>query len=510
MLAKVISSTVVGIEAEEVVVEVDVSGGLPGFSIVGLPDTAVKESINRVKAAIKNCGFEFPGRKITVNLAPGDIKKHGPSFDLPIALGIMTATGQIHPDSFHGKVICGELSLDGKLRPIAGSLALALAFKNKRLSNLLLPQDNSAEAAIARGIEVLPLVDLRQAVGFLRKEVEILPQKVDLRRIWKDSGHCHLDMSDVKGQTYIKRALEIAACGRHNILMMGPAGSGKSMLAKRLPTIMPEMTLEEALEATKIHSVSGLLTNKAPIVTERPFRAPHHTISDVALVGGGSIPQPGEISMAHNGVLFLDELPEFHRDALEALRQPLEDGVIRIARVNKYIELPCNFMLVCAMNPCPCGRLGQKRHPCSCSTTQVYRYRSKISSPLLDRIDIHIDVKPLKYPDLKNNEPCESSKDIKMRVKRAHKTQKARFRREGILFNSAMSSRQIKKYCILDENAANLLRAAMEKYEISARGYDKILKVARTIADASQSGEIRAEHLSEAIQYRSLDRDVFV
>lgn len=509
MLAKVISSTVVGIEAKEIIVEVDVSGGLPGFAIVGLPDPAVKESINRVKAAIKNCGFEFPNKKITVNLAPANIKKQGPSFDLPIALGILLASKQLNHELLQDKVVCGELSLDGELRPITGCLPRALALRNSNIKNLLLPEDNGKEAAIVQEIRVFALDNLIQTVSFLKKEIEIPIQKTNMRKIRKSDGRYKLDMSNIKAQLHAKRGLEVAASGKHNVLMIGPPGAGKTMLAKCLPSILLKMNLHEALETTRIHSVAGLLTKKQSILANRPFRAPHHTISSVALIGGGSYPLPGEISLAHNGVLFLDELPEFKRDALEALRQPLEDGKITISRTSGSFAFPANFMLVAAMNPCPCGYFTDPKRECHCTPQQIQKYLAKVSGPLLDRIDIHLEVPSLNYQELTQRPQGESSLFIRQRVERTRAIQKRRYIKEKGIVNADLKPKQIEKYCQISQEAKELLKLAIYELGLSARAYDKVLKLGRTIADLAESETIEAEHISEAISYRCLDRNIW-
>jgi magnesium chelatase family protein len=505
VLSKVFSATVFGIETYKVEVEVDISSGLPAFNIVGLPDTAVQEAKERVRSAIRNSNFEFPAKRITVNLAPADVKKIGSSFDLPIALGILIASEQLKNKEIDRFLFSGELSLDGSIRRIDGALLIALYCRENKL-DFVVPFLNREEASLVEEIKVYPVSSLSEVVEFLSNNREILPYKNNLERIFTQNSDYDLDFSEVKGQEQAKRALEIAASGGHNVLMLGPPGSGKTMLARRLPTILPPLTFEEALEVTKIFSVCGLLTPENPLISQRPFRFPHHTISHAGLVGGGPYPKPGEISLAHYGILFLDEFPEFHRDVLEVLRQPLEDKKVTISRASGSLTYPANFMLVAAMNPCPCGFLGDPVKQCTCTTYQIQRYLRKISGPLLDRIDIHIEVPRLNYEKFSSSFSGESSKTIRERVIRAREIQRNRFKNRGIYCNSEMSSKDIRNFCKLSNEAENLLSTALQQLGFSARGYDKILKISRTIADLDGKENIEVQHIAEAIQYRSLDR----
>ncbi|MDI1472182.1 MAG: YifB family Mg chelatase-like AAA ATPase [Thermodesulfovibrio sp.] len=507
MLARVQSAHLLGIEPYWVEVEVDIAQkGLPYFSIVGLPDTTVKESRDRIKAAFKNTGFPFPIKQITVNLAPADLKKEGSSFDLPIAIGILSAEGHIPNKILKDYLLVGELSLEGKLRPVKGVLCIASKLVESGIKKLIIPKENASEASVVKDIEVYALNDLVEVVEFLKGEKTIEPFK---REIELSDSDFYEDLADVKGQFYAKRALEIAASGGHNILFVGPPGSGKSMLARRLPGILPPMTLQEAIETTKIHSVAGLLYEGVGLVLKRPFRSPHHSASDIALIGGGQIPKPGEVSLAHNGVLFLDELPEFKRNVLEVLRQPLEDGYVTVARSYATVQFPARFLLVAAMNPCPCGHYGDTLKPCTCTPNMIMRYRSKVSGPLLDRIDIHIEVPRVNYDDLRDDSPSESSKSICERVIKARQIQLKRFQEEGIFSNAHMKTKHLKKFCKLDEDSHSLLKNAMEKLGLSARAHSKIIKVARTIADLEGSENIKYHHIAEAIQYRSFERQIF-
>lgn len=507
MFIKIPSAALYGVHSYEIRVEVNISPGV-GYAIVGLPDNAVKESRERVETAIRNTGYNFPRGKIIINLSPADIRKEGSSYDLPIAIGILAASGQIPTDKIPLYLLVGELSLDGSLQPVRGALPIAILARKKGLRGVLLPQINATEAGVVKDIHTYGIGHLRQAVDFLSGRTVLHPVFVDVRKVFEEhSVEWDVDFSEVKGQSNVKRALEIAAAGGHNVIMIGPPGAGKTMLARRLPTILPPLTLEEALETTKIHSIVGKTPEKTGLIMHRPFRAPHHTISDIALVGGGSYPMPGEISLAHNGILFLDELPEFKRNVLEVLRQPLEDRKIVIARARFHIEYPASFMLVASMNPCPCGYYNHPTRSCTCSPGAVQRYLSRISGPLLDRIDIHLEVTPVEAHQMQGNSPEPSSQEIRQRVIQARMRQRERFKGiEGIYTNAQMPPKLVTSICILDSASQQFLERAMEQLQLSGRAYHRILKVARTIADLAGTENIRTEHLAEAISYRSLDR----
>ncbi|GAB1402029.1 YifB family Mg chelatase-like AAA ATPase [Elusimicrobiota bacterium] len=507
MISFLHSSAVNGIDAYLIDVEVDISSGLPVFSIVGLPDTAVKESRDRVVSAIKNSGFDFPAKKITVNLAPADIKKEGGLFDLPIAIGILVSSGYVEKKSVHKICAIGELSLDGKLRPVKGLLPIVLSLKKFGIKKVIIPEGNKNEASVAKDIEIYPFSTLAEVVKFLKNEIKVLPFQADNSIDTDNRILPGIDFSDIKGQFLAKRGAEVASAGGHNMIMIGPPGSGKTMIAKRIPTILPSMSFEESVETTKIWSVSGLIQAGESLVKQRPFRSPHHTTSSIALIGGGSYPKPGEVSLAHNGVLFLDELTEFRRDVLEVLRQPLEDKIVTVSRAKSTLSFPASFMLIASMNPCQCGHYGDANKECTCNQYQITKYRSKISGPLMDRIDIQIEVPALKIDEITTDKTStETSDEIKQRVIKARNIQYERFKDKNIYCNAQMGPKEIKKYCVLDDKAKDLLKNAIEKLGFSARAYDRILKVARTIADLAESETITSTHIAEAIKYRSLDK----
>ena len=508
MLAQAYCASTFGVDAHLIDVETNAVNGLPQYYLVGLPDRAISESRDRIEAAVRNSGFEMPRGRITVNLAPANLPKEGSSFDLPIAVGLLAMSGQIRSDKLKETLILGELALDGKLRPVKGVLPVAVEARKRNLKQVVVPAPNALEAAVVSGIDVYGFSHLNEVTGWLNGMVKAEPLKVDVDALFrKEQFRALLDYSDVRGQENVKRAMEVAAAGGHNLLMAGPPGSGKTMIARRLPSILPPLSLGEALETTRIHSVAGLLSNGKSLVVRRPFRSPHHSISDAALAGGGSIPRPGEISLAHNGVLFLDELPEFRRSALEVLRQPLEDGELTLARARFSVTYPSRFMLVASMNPSPSGDWSNPADPSSATPEEVQRYMDKVSGPLLDRIDIHVEVRKVNYQELAAPTASESSETIRKRVLGARERQKRRFAEMSQIFNNAqMDTRLVRKICVIDSTGAALLKKAMSALGLSARAYDRILKVSRTIADLEDSDQVRAHHIAEAVQYRALDR----
>ncbi|MFZ5799446.1 MAG: YifB family Mg chelatase-like AAA ATPase [Thermodesulfobacteriota bacterium] len=503
MLAKVLSTAVIGVDGYLVRVEVDLAMGLPAFSTVGLAEGAVRESKDRVRSAIKNSGYEFPAQRITVNLAPASVKKEGAGYDLPMALGILAATATLKAPDLERTGAIGELSLDGAVRPVPGILPMILAAREHGIGRFLVPAANAREAAVIRGIDIIPVHRLHEAVECLAGLTPLEPAVTDIEAIFHDHCRYPVDFAEVRGQESAKRAMEIAAAGGHNLLLSGVPGSGKTMMARRLPTILPGLSLDEAIETTKVYSTAGMLPSETPLLVTRPFRSPHHTISDAGLIGGGHIPRPGEVSLAHNGVLFLDELPEFRKNVLEVMRQPLEDGVVTISRAATSLRFPARFMLVAAMNPCPCGYFGDRSRECTCAPVQVQRYQSRLSGPLLDRIDMHVEVPPVKVSDLGSLAPGSTSAAMRERVFAARAVQESRFsNHHGVYCNAQMSSRLLKEYCALDPAATAILHRSIERLGLSARAYNRILKIARTIADLDRAERIDSRHLSEAVQYR--------